>query len=56
MTTRPLADRISAREVNPLAKQTKKAGKDILEKRREKKAKQAATAPKQRKASIRALS
>jgi hypothetical protein len=39
-----------------MAKQVKKAGKDILEKRREKRAKQTATAPKQRKPAIRALS
>jgi hypothetical protein len=38
-----------------MAKQIKKTGKDILEKRRDKKVKQAA-APKQRKAANRALS
>ena len=38
-----------------MAKQAKKSGKDILEKRREKKAKQAAS-PKLRKDAIRALS
>mgnify|MGYP001346146288 CR=1 FL=1 len=53
---RPLADRIHTREVNPMAKQTRKTGKDILEKRREKKAKQAASAPKQRKVAMRAAS
>ena len=39
-----------------MAKQPKKTGKDILEKRREKKAKQAAAAPKRRKDAIRAVS
>ena len=56
MTIRPLADRTNVREVNPMAKQIKKSGKDILEKRRDKKVKQAAAAPKQRKAAMRAAS
>jgi len=49
MTIRPMADRTHTREVNPMAKQIKKSGKDILEKRRDKKAKQAAESPKLRK-------
>ncbi len=56
MTIRPMADRTNVREVNPMAKQIKKSGKDILEKRRDKKMKQAASSPKLRKSATRAMS